>query len=185
MKKEEFNIFGLLARYILLILLGLPLYGLFYIIFGPLTLYPVYFLLSLFYETTLFGYIIYTNNIPIEIISACIAGAAYYLFTILNFSTPKMKACTRIKVLLLSFLIFLIVNILRIVFLVALYLSGSVWFDFTHELFWYALSTIFVVIIWFFLVKKYKITEIPFYSDIKELYTLSILGKRKKRKRKE
>ena len=77
----------------------------------------------------------------------------------------------------LSFILFLIINILRIFFLSLLFISGSSWFDFTHELFWYLVSIVFVVGIWFTEVKLFKIKEIPFYSDLKLLYKKSLLKK--------
>jgi hypothetical protein len=49
-------------------------------------------------------------------------------------------------------------------------ISGSSFFDITHRIFWYALSTIFVAAIWFLEVYKFGIKEIPLYSDIKFLY---------------
>ena len=48
---------------------------------------------------------------------------------------------------------------------------NSPYFDFTHLLFWYLLSTIFVVAIWFLIVKIYKIKEIPIYSDVMLIYS--------------
>lgn len=163
------NIF---LRYIILILVAIPNLYLFYFIFTPLTVYPLYFLLNIFFDTSLSQNIIQFSNLSIELIPACIAGAAYYLLLILNLSTPKIKFKKRIKLIFSSFLIFLALNILRIFFLSLLLHSGSVYFDITHKFFWYIISTIFVVGIWFFQVKLYKIRQIPFYSDIK--YILSI-----------
>jgi len=71
--------------------------------------------------------------------------------------------------ILFSFLTFLIVNILRIFFLSIMAISGSNFFDLTHAIFWYGLSTLFVVVIWFTEVKIFRIKTIPFYSDIKFL----------------
>jgi len=177
MHKINKNILDLLIRYVLLIILGLPFLGVFYLLFTPLTIYPVYFLLNLFYSVSLFGNILVVKGVAIEIISACIAGSAYYLFFILNLSVSKIKISKRIKMLLIAFAFFLLVNILRIFFLSILYLSGSSWFDFTHELFWYLISIVFVVLIWFWEIRKFKIKEIPFYSDLKFIYNSSSLKK--------
>lgn len=160
------NIF---LRYFILILVAIPNLYLFYLIFAPLTIYPTYFLLNLFFNASLNQNIIQFNGSSIELISACIAGAAYYLLLILNLSTPQIKFKKRIKLIFSSFLIFLILNILRIFFLSLLFYSGSNYFDITHKIFWYSISTIFVVGIWFFQVKYYKIKQIPFYSDIKHI----------------
>jgi len=166
------NIF---LRYLILILIALPNLYLFYLIFTPLTIYPVYFILNIFFEASINQNIIQFSDSSIELISACIAGAAYYLLLILNLSTPKIKFKKRIKLILSSFIIFLILNILRIFLLSLLFYSGSNYFDIAHKIFWYAISTVFVVGIWFFQVKYYKIKQIPFYSDIKYLLDKSSL----------
>ncbi len=154
------QISSLVLRYVILLAVAIPNLYIFYLIFTPLTTYPVYFLLNLF-------------NIPtasISLIPACIAGSAYYLLLILNLSTPSIKFIKRTKLILIAFATFLIINILRIIFLCILYTSGSPFFDATHKIFWYAGSTILVIAIWFIQVKIYKIKHIPIYTDIKYLY---------------
>lgn len=160
------------VRYFVLLLVAIPNLWLFYTVFTPLTVYPVYWLLSLSYNTSLIGtsILLINRSIPIELISACIAGAAYYLLTILNLSTPKIKIGKRIIMLLSAFAIFLIVNIIRIYILSKMAVEGSSFFAVTHILFWYSISTVLVILIWFFEVKLFKVKEIPFYSDIKYLY---------------
>ena len=181
--KKEVGVKSLIIRYFIIILLGLPPLWFFSKVFTPLTIYPVLFILGLFFDVILSGAtILVSSTFAIEIIEACVAGSAYYLLLILNLSTPKINLSKRIKMLLLGFLIFLVLNILRILFLSSLYISGSGWFDFTHELFWYLVSIGFVVLIWFFQVKLFKIKKIPFYSDLKTLYIASNLRKRKKSK---
>ena len=156
----------------------MPNLWIFYFIFIPLTLYPVYFLLSLFFDTSLLGNIIILNkNFAIELIRACIAGSAYYLLLVLNLSIPKIKVSKRIKMITFAFSSLLIINILRIVLLSFVAYSGYSFFDIAHELFWYFMSIIFVVGIWFAEVKIFKIKEIPFYSDLKFLYKKSFLKK--------
>ena len=170
--KNRGVISDILIRYVLLILVAIPNLWLFYTIFTPLTSYPVFFLLDLFYDALLIsGNIILINlMIPIELIQACIAGAAYYLLLILNLSTRDIKLKTRVKMIAFSFLVFLVANILRIFVLSIIAISGSSFFDITHIIFWYALSTVFVVAIWFAEVRLFKVKAIPFYSDIKFLY---------------
>ena len=180
MKKEVKKLWNISVRYLILILVGIPNLWLFYFILTPLTIYPVYFLLSFFVDTALFGNIILLNNtIPIEIIKACVAGSAYYLLLILNLAIP-MEIKKRIKLLLFSFLSLLVLNILRIVFLSLLFVSGASSFDITHRLLWYIGSTILVVLIWFTGIKIFKVQGIPFYSDLKDL---GVLKKTKKSKR--
>jgi len=172
MKKKIGDISDIILRYLILVLVAIPNLWLFYLIFTPLTAYPVYWLLSLPYDASILSnnIILINQAISIELVEACIAGAAYYLLLILNLSTPKIKIKKRIKILLLAFASFLIVNILRIFFLSLFAVSGSSFFDITHMIFWYALSTIFVVAIWFAEVKAFKIKDIPFYSDLRFLY---------------
>ncbi|MEK6872893.1 MAG: pacearchaeosortase [Nanoarchaeota archaeon] len=158
----------ILLRY--LILLGLMFtLPLIYKTFTPLTFYPSIFLLKLFYDVTINNLLVIINDKTfIQIIPACIAGSAYLLLLILNLSIP-MKLKKRIYLIFISFFILLILNILRIFILSVLFYHNFIFFDITHKLFWYFLSTVFVVLIWLFIVKKYSIKEIPVYSDIRYL----------------
>ena len=164
------RIFNLFLRYMILVLVALPNLYLFYFIFTPLTIYPIYFLLQIFYEPSLNGNLITIGKFSIELIGACIGGSAYYLLLILNLSTSNIKIKKRIKMILISFISLLILNILRIFLLSLMFLSDSVWFNLTHELFWYVGSVIFVVGIWIFEVKYFRIKEIPVHSDLKFLW---------------
>jgi len=172
MKKSMRDISDIIPRYLILVLAAIPNLWFFYLIFTPLTAYPVYWLLNIFYDASLLNndVILINQAISIELIEACIAGSAYYLLLILNLSTPRIKLNRRIKIVAFSFLIFLVVNILRIFVLSSMAVSGSDFFGITHRIFWYALSIIFVVAIWFAEVRIFRIRAIPFYSDIKFLY---------------
>lgn len=170
------SITSLIIRYLVLILIAFPSLWIFYTVFTPLTLYPVFWLLGLIYPVTLIGNTILVNNlINIELIPACIAGAAYYLLLILNLSIPNIKLNKRLKMISFAFVLFLLVNILRIFILSLLAISGSSLFDVTHRIFWYLISTVFVVGIWFLEVKLFNIKQIPFFTDLKSLYTKSSL----------
>ena len=182
MGKTAKQFIDILIRYTILILSALPNLFLFYFVFTPLTIYPVYFLLSLFFEPSLMGNIILVNKIPIEIIKACVSGSAYYLLFILNLSIPNIKIKKRIKIMLLAFASLLILNVLRIFFLSLMLINDSVWFGITHMFFWYVLSVVFVLGIWFLEVKFFKIKQTPFYSDLKFIYKNSSLKKSKKSK---
>ena len=166
MKKEYYSIF---IRYFLLILTAFPNLFLFYYVFTPLTIYPVYLLIKLFSEVSLQSNILFINNFSIKIIDACIAGSAYYLLLILNLSLPKINIKKRIKMILFSFASLLILNILRIFFLIILLITIPSLFEITHKLFWYILSIFFVIGIWFIEARIFKIRQIPIYSDIKFL----------------
>jgi exosortase/archaeosortase family protein len=167
--KKKSKIFDIAIRYIILLIIGILGTSFFYLIFSFLTIQPVYLLLKIFFNPSLASNIIIINNLPIEIIGACIAGSAYYLLLILNLSMPNIKLGKRVSLLLLSFSLLLILNILRIFLLSVLYVSQFSFFDITHKLFWYVGSIVFVVGIWFLSVSLFKIKEIPFYSDIKSL----------------
>ena len=167
------RLIDMFLRYIILIAIAIPNFFIFYLIFTPLTIYPVFFLITLFANPTLNGTVISFSNQTIEIVGACVAGSAFYLLTILNLSTPNIKLKKRIYMLLISYLIFLIINILRIVLLSYLLYTGSPYFDVTHKILWYSLSTIFVLVIWFSEVKYFNIKSIPAYYDVKYLYNQS------------
>jgi exosortase/archaeosortase family protein len=175
---------GLLLRYSILILFGILSVKVFYLIFTQLTIYSVYFVLKQFFNVTLLGNFLWINSSPIEIIGPCVAGSAYLLMLILNLSIPNIKIIKRIGMLFFTFALLLLVNVLRIVLLSFLFLSGNSYFDMAHLLFWYIGSILFVVGIWFLSIKIFKIKEIPFYSDIISLLYHSKEHKKPKRRKK-
>ncbi|MEK6936078.1 MAG: pacearchaeosortase [Nanoarchaeota archaeon] len=165
---EKNKIISILTRYlvVLSLMFSLPII---YKIFTPLTIISTSKILGLFYNIKVVGDLIIYNSYTIQIIAACVAGSAYLLLLILNLTT-QIKLKKRIYFILFTFILFFIINILRIVILSVLVFNDSPLFDITHKLFWYMLSTLFVVAIWFFAVKIFKIKEIPVYNDIKYLY---------------
>ncbi len=172
--KQGKKFLDIITRYLLLALFSLGGLGIFYFVFTPLTLYPVFFILGFFYTASIQGTTVYVNSTAIEIINACVAGSAYYLLLIFNLSTPGIRKRERVVMILSSFLIFLLANIARIVVLSAMYISGTPFFDITHKLLWYLGSTILVVGIWFYQAKSHKVKAIPAYSDLKFLHDNSI-----------
>ncbi len=178
MKKEQKDSIGIIIRYLILVLVALPNFWIFYLIFTPLTVYLSYFIFQMFFDAVLMRNIIILNNsVPIELISSCIAGSAYYLLFVLNMSLPNIKLKKRIAMISFSFAALLIVNSLRIAFLGAIFLNGFSIFVLTHKLMWYFVSTAFIIIIWFSEVKIFNIKEIPFYSDMKFFHKHSLLSK--------
>lgn len=168
------------TRYLIIILIALPNLFIFYFIFTPLTIYPLFGLFKIFFKDVLLVGNIFniSGKFFIEIIKACIAGSAYYLLFILNLSIPNISLKKRLKMLLFSFTFLLILNILRIFILTLIFVyfpETPSFFDITHKLFWYFGAIIFVVLIWFIEVKTFKIKDIPIYSDIKYLYKKSAL----------
>ena len=172
MRIREF--LDIVVRYALILMFSANNLGIFYFVFTPLTAYPVLWLLGLFYNASLAGNTIIlafgTESIGIELVSACIAGSAYYLLFVLNMTTRNIKIKTRIFSLLFAFFTFLFLNILRIVILSALYVNNFAYFGIVHSLFWNLLSTLFVVVIWFLSVWLFKTKEIPAYSDLRFIY---------------
>lgn len=166
MSEKKFYL-SIFFRYIILILVAIPNFYIFYLIFTPLTTYPVNFILNLFIPTYLSPGSILMESVLIQLIPACIAGSAYYFLLVLNLTTPQIKK--RGSAILFSFSSLLVLNILRIVALSFLFYFNSSWFTFTHKISWYFLSIIFVMFIWFFEVKIFKIKEVPVFSDIKSL----------------
>jgi len=116
MNKKEVTFLGL--RYLILIALGIYNLYLFYLIFTPVTVHLVYYLLSNLSEGVVLvssGKIssIFLKGYIAQIIPACVAGSAYYLLLILNLTTP-MNPKKRIGSLFFLFGSFLIINVLRI-----------------------------------------------------------------------
>lgn len=161
MKKAGF----IVLRYFLAVILALCL-PLFYIILKPITIYSIYFITNLIYNSSLQGIILIVNSHSIQFIDACIAGSAYLLLLILNLLTP-MNYKKRIKIIVIDFLLFYIFNIARILILIILLVNNNAIFDITHKITWYGISTIFVLLIWFFNIKIFNLKTIPIYSDIK------------------
>lgn len=165
----------LFTRYIFLLIIAIPNLYLFYLILTPLTLYSSYFLFNLIYDASLSNNIINIGCTSIEIIGACVSGAAYYFLLVLNFSTRDIKPKTRIKMLIFSFGIFFILNIIRIFIIGTMHINFNPNTQIFHKVLWYLGSTIIVVAIWFFNVWFFKIKNMPFYSDLKFLFQQSSL----------
>ncbi|MCH7568207.1 MAG: pacearchaeosortase [Nanoarchaeota archaeon] len=163
------GVFFLSLRYLILIILGVPNLYIFYLIFTPLTTYPVFWILNFLYDAVLFpGNVIFFKGYYASIIPACVAGAAYYLLLILNLTTP-MKIKIRVKSLVFLFVTFLLLNILRIIIFALLLFKGYQYFDLTHAATWYFGSTILVILIWFSNVLIFRIKTIPIYTDIRNI----------------
>lgn len=172
------RVFSIVLRYFLILIFGLGNLYLLYLLFTPLTLNITYFILNIFTSPSLINGFIYFNESIIQIIPACVAGAAYYLLLILILSTPNLSFKKYLKLIGISFGIFFLFNVLRIIFLILI--RNTLQFDLIHSIFWYFLSTILVILIWFFLVKRYKLNDYPIISDI--LFLMKFSKKSKKTK---
>ena len=157
----------ILIRYVLVLALALGNLAVIYAIFTPLTVFPVYWVLHAMYNAQyLIGNIIHFKGYYAEIISACVAGAAYYFLILLNMSTP-MSFKKRIYSLVFLLGSFLVLNILRILIFARVLFVGYAYFDLVHEITWYIGSTVLVVAIWFVNVYLFRIEDIPVYTDFK------------------
>jgi len=170
MRKEDFWILSLIIRYVLAGF-SILLVPVFYFVFKPIIVWLVYLLLGIFYNISVQGNVLLFPgfNMSVEIIDACIAGSAYFLLLVLNLLTREISISKRIGLFLFCFLSLFFLNLIRLLILVPLFLSNSASFDFTHKVFWFVLSVVFVVLIWIFGTLIFKIKNIPVYSDIKEI----------------
>ena len=182
-KKDLKYLIEIIARYAILLLVPVLSFlflgdfmAIFYAIFWPLTVYPAKFILGFFYQTLLVGDFLIVGNFATQIIDACIAGSAYFLLFILVMTTFGISLLKRIKMILFAFALLLLMNIARIILMIVLGIASFGAFDIAHKLFWYGLSTIYVVFIWILSVWLFKIKEIPVYSDIK--FLISIIKKK-------
>ena len=171
MKNNKF--LYIFLRYFLALILGINGLYFIYLIFEPLTLWGSYIILKLFYNVKLISEtnILIVKDYSIEIVRACVAGAAYYLLLILNLTTP-MEIKKRIKSFLVIIIGLFILNLIRITIFSILLINNFEYFDITHKLFWYFGSTILVIFIWFGNVYLFNIRKIPVYNDFKEIYNL-------------
>jgi exosortase/archaeosortase family protein len=167
------QLLSIVFRYFFLIIIGFFGLNVFYNLFSPITINLSYKFLSLFFEVIKQGNVLLINNHSIEIINACIAGGAYFLFLILSFSIAKINFIKRIFLVLFSWFCFFILNLARIILLSFLFINNNSLFDVSHNFFWFVGSTFFVILIWFFSVKIFKINEIPFYDDLLFLFNNS------------
>jgi exosortase/archaeosortase family protein len=163
------NAMRLLARYLILLALGANGAMLIDVVAAPLTAFPVYFILNIFYGAQLLvGNRIFFQGNYIELIKACTGTLAIYLLLILNLSTPMQKR-QRIRSLFFIILSFIALNIARILIFAMLFAEGYKYFNIAHELTWYFGSTIMVLLIWFANIYLFKIRSLPVYTDISGL----------------
>lgn len=168
------------ARYLILLIFGLLGFYMIYLILTPLTVYFSFFFLKILFNANLVNYqtfwnpgnVIFFKGFYANIISACVAGSAYYLLLILNLTTP-MGLNKRFKSIIFLISVFFGVNVFRIVAFGVLLFKGYQYFDLTHQLTWYFGSTLLVVLIWFTNTKLFKIETIPVYTDIKNIINLT------------
>lgn len=117
-----------------------------------------------------------------NLIPACVALPAYYLLFFLTLTTKDLNFKVSYKLFFIGSLLILVMNIIRIDFLILAFVGfGKAWFDYIHLFFWKFVSGLYVAIVWIFLTKKYKIISIPIYSDFKYLYSRSVFRKKNRK----
>lgn len=172
MEKQAKEMSFMFFRYLFLLLIAIDNLFIIYAVVSPITIYLSFFLIKAVYAgASLAGSTVLISNSAISLIPACIAGAAYYFLLILNFAVP-MPLKTRVKSLAFLLLSFLLLNVIRIFIFSMLFVQGFSYFSVSHAIVWHLGSTILLVILWFASVKLFKITEIPVYSDVKNILNL-------------
>tara|TARA_Y100000310_G_scaffold345778_1_gene469733 strand:+ start:12718 stop:13260 length:543 start_codon:yes stop_codon:yes gene_type:complete len=173
----------LALRLIVSILIVTILYNIINFILLKLTFYGVYPFLFFKYNPNILGDSFIVGNFALKIIPACVATSAYLLLYLLILLTKDIKLKLGLKLALAGSLLIFVVNIIRIDFLIYVFLKfGQNLFDTIHLIFWKFVSSLYVAIVWIFLIKKYKIKNIPIYTDFKFLISKS---KKKSKKRKK
>jgi|TARA_Y100000310_G_C20607932_1_gene776503 exosortase/archaeosortase family protein len=108
-----------------------------------------------------------------------VAGAAYYLLFVLMIGIKQLNWKKGLKMFFVGSLLILAMNVLRIVILIIISEElGKNYFDAVHLLFWTLVSGVYIAFVWIFLVKKFKVDKIPFYSDLKYFYDRSLFKKK-------
>lgn len=162
-------------QYNLLIRLGLALlagifFNIFYVIFYPVTFNLTIHSLKYFYTLAVTDNTIVIGSHILKFIPACTAASAYFLLLLLILLTKDIPLKKSIYMFLLGSLLILAANIIRIDILIYILIKyGSNLFNTLHLFIWKILSSLFVVLIWILLTKKFKIKTIPIYSDYKFL----------------
>ena len=159
----------LIVRY-LLVPVVVFLSGFFSVLLLPLTLYASYFLLQLFVPVALAENVLMISSFSFTFIDACAAILAYVLLLILLLVTRDIPFFQGVKMFILGALSIFILNILRIIFLVYVYVHyGADYFAVAHLFLWHIVSTIIVAFLWIALVEYYHIKAVPVVSDIQEI----------------
>lgn len=160
----------LIIRMLLILFIIFFSYDLFYPILEFLTVRLSYIFLLPLKPVLTNGTTFTIGSHILEIVPACVAFSAYILLSILILSTKSIPKGITLKMFAIGSLLILAINIIRIDLLIyMLTLMGSRLFETVHLFFWKVLSGVIVVLIWIYLIKKYNITSIPAYSDLKYL----------------
>lgn len=166
----------LVIRVLIAIILSLSA-KLVYLVLAPITLYSSYFITKIFFPVVIKDNTFFLNNLTLEFVPACVAVAAYLLLSLLILLTKDIKAKTLVYLFVLGFFLILLANLIRIEIMVFVLVKyGNDLFATLDLIFWKVLSTVYIVLVWIFLTKLFKIKTIPVYSDVKYLIKESRRG---------
>jgi len=141
--------------------------SLFYIVLLPLTLRISYGLLQFFSEASLEGNLLQVGGKTLEFIPACAAVSAYILLGILILLTKGISFPKGIKLFLYGSLLIFLANLVRIELLIYVLVQfGKNYFDTLHLFIWQIVSSVYVALAWVFLTWRFKVKEIPIWSDV-------------------
>jgi len=137
--------YGKLGIRLILALVFILFYGIYDKILGPLTIYPAYFIIDLFYNSNLINESIFIENYIIKFIPACIAVLAYALLFFLIVLTKGIGLKKSVKLFVIGSGLILLMNIFRIDLLLFILIEfGDNMFDKVHLLFWNFVSGIII-----------------------------------------
>ncbi len=170
----------LTLRLLIAVFLGV-FYKLFYIVFTPITLYPVYGLVKLMTPAALSGTMLYLEGYAFNFVDACAAASAYLLLSFLILLTMDISWKKRIAMFVAGSGLIWAFNILRILLLFVILLNyGLSAFAAVHMFIWKFLASVYVFLVWVFIIRAFKIKTIPVYSDLK--YLMGKIRKKEVRK---
>ena len=139
-------------------------------VISPFTLFLSGFLINFIEPIFIIDNFIFFRDSIAGFVSACAAPSAYYFLLMLVCYTKNIKLIKGLKIIFYGSLIILIVNLIRIYFLLyVLDVYGLDLFRTLHLWFWGFIATIIVAFIWIYFSRRYRIKSIPIYSDLKYL----------------
>lgn len=169
MDKKVKKIVGIFIRYAVILLAGVNIH-VFNAILSTPTIKVFAFVLRPFFDIVVANNFIYARGVITQIAPSCLVGQAFFVLFMLVFATADLKPKRRLAVLAFSFTALFVLNIARMFVLILI--IHKPYFNTAHWIGQYIASTVFVVSIWIAAVHLLKIMKIPFYSDLKSLYSL-------------
>lgn len=168
---------SIFERYFLIvILISFFLFSYFSNIIGILFTKISYIFLNIFFDVTLLTDSILWQNHKFLVVDECIGISAYIMLTFLFFSMPTKKDIL-VKSWVYSLITFTIANLIRIIFLMTIFIVfGENIFDKFHLLFYQILTGVMLAVIFIYYYKRYNIKEKPLIDDY--LWIFSFLRKR-------